>query len=274
MIIKNGIKMKKLLLTMATVIMMTAEASAYDYAYLCLQKTDGSVAVVSTDGVTMSVSGTSSITLTVNGTDYNVSDLSYVWFTNTPLGENVVTVTSAGWATFCSSSALDYTEVDGLTAHTATFDTSAGKVTLFELTTPVPANTGVVLEGNEGTYLVPVASSASAPASNDLLGTTSDLETTENYYYYALGQDTDGSTVGFKLVSTGVTIPANKAYYQCASNASARSFLYMETGNETTAIDAIEKVDDEGTVYDLQGRSVSNPRKGIYIRNGKKIIIK
>ncbi|MCR4604003.1 MAG: hypothetical protein K5683_10815 [Prevotella sp.] len=265
--------MKKLLLTMTAIVMMATTAWAYDYAYLCLQKTDGSVAVVSTEGLTMSVTSSSSVTLTLNETDYEVSDLSYLWFTNTANGENVISVSSAGWATFCSSSALDYSSVNGLTAHTATFDTSQGIVTLYELSAAVPANTGVVLEGSEGTYLVPVASSASAPSNNDLLGTTSDLATTDSYYYYALGQNTDG-TVGFKLVQSGVSIPANKAYYRYASNDPARSFLQMETGGEATAIDAIEVSDGDDALYDLQGRMVTNPDKGIYIRNGKKIIIK
>ncbi len=266
--------MKKLLLTMAAVLMMTAEVKADSYAYLCLQKTDGSVAVVSTDGLTMSGSGTTSVTLTVNGTAYTVSDLNCMWFTNTAEGENIVTISSAGWATFCSSSALDYSDVDGLTAHTATFDTSEGKVTLHELSAAVPANTGVVLEGSEGTYRVPVVSSASAPSNNDLLGTTADLETTSSYYFYALGQDESGTSVGFKLVETGTTIPANKAYYKYASSSAARSFLYMETGDEATAIDGIEHTEDDGTIYDLQGRIVTNPGKGVYIKNGKKIIIK
>jgi len=262
---------------MATVITVFTEVKAYDYNYLCLQKTDGSVAVVSTADVTMKVSGTSSVTLTVNGTDYAVSDLSYMWFTNTPTGENIITVSSAGWATFCSNSALDYTDVDGLKAHTATFDTSAGKVTLYDLTAPVPANTGVVLEGDEGTYRIPVASSATTPSNNDLLGTTADLTTTSAYTYYALGQDTNGTAVGFKLVSTGTTIPANKAYYKCDASASTRGFLYMDTDDGTTAIDAVDAIDQESgdnAIYDLQGRIVTSPGKGVYIRNGKKIIIK
>ncbi len=269
--------MKKLLLTMTAVFIMLTEANAYDYAYLCLQKTDGTVAIVSTEGVTMSVdktSATPSATLTINGTAYTVSDLSYIWFTNTDAGENVITVSSAGWATFCSGSALDYASVSGLTAYTATFDTSEGKVTLHQLSNAVPANTGVVLEGSEGTYKIPVASTSTAPGNNDLLGTTSALTTTDAYNYYALGQDTNGTSVGFKLVQTGTEIPANKAYYRYASSSGTRSFLYMETGDEATAIDAIESTEDNGCLYDLQGRSVSNPGKGVYIRNGKKIIIK
>ncbi len=266
--------MKKTLLSMAVALLATAEVSAYDYAYLCLQKTDGTVAVVSTSDVSISVSGTTSVTLTVGETDYSLSDLSYMWFTNTPTGENVVTITSSGWATYCSGSALDYSDVSGLTAHTATFNTTAGSVSLHDLTDAVPANTGVIVEGSEGSYLVPVASAWTAPANNDLLGTTTAIETTDSYSYYALGQDADGSTVGFKLVQSGVSIPANKAYYRCASGSSSRSFLYIDASGAATAIDAVEQSSAAGPVYDLQGRTVAHPSKGVYIRNGKKIIIK
>ena len=44
----------------------------------------------------------------------------------------------------------------------------------------------------------------------------------------------------------------------------------------TTAIESIEQpIDDEEVIiYDLQGRRVINPTKGIYIVNGKKMVIK
>ncbi len=250
-------------------------ASDYEYQYLCLQKTTGEVAVVSTSGLTMTVNSGSSITLTVGETDYNVSDLSLMWFTNTANGENVITIPSCGWATFCSASALDYTDVDGLTAHTATFNTSTSKVALHNLSAAVPANTGVVLEGEEGTYHVPVASSASTPSNNDLLGTTSSLTTTSSYNYYALALDDSQTSVGFKLVETGVAIPACKAYYRYAS-ASAPTFFSIDNDESATAIDAKETSveQDDAPIYDLQGRLVENPTKGIYIKNGKKIIIR
>jgi len=270
--------MKKLIVMMFAAMFGMAETMAndYEYQYLCLQKTDGAVAVVSTSGLTMTVNSGSSITLTVGDTDYNVSDLSMMWFTNTANGENVITIPSCGWATFCSASALDYTDVDGLTAHTATFNTSTSTATLHNLSAAVPANTGVVLEGEEGTYHVPVASSASSPSNNDLLGTTSALTTTSSYNYYALALDDSETSVGFKLVTTGVAIPACKAYYRYASSSAAPTFFNMDSEENTTAINAVETAaeQDDAPIYDLQGRLVENPTKGIYIKNGKKIIIR
>ncbi len=268
--------MKKVILSMIAVMLGMTEGKALDYSYLCLQKTNGAVAVVSTTGITVDLSHIASGTLTVDGVDYTVSDLSTMWFTNTANGENVITIPSCGWATFCSASALDYTEVDGLTAHTATFNTSAGTVSLHSLSSAVPANTGVVLQGDEGTYHVPVAGSASAPSNNDLLGTTSALTTTSDYNYYALALDDSETSVGFKLVNTGVTIPACKAYYKYASANGAATFFSIDSEDSTTAIDAVETAggQDDTPIYDLQGRLVQNPTKGIYIKNGKKIIIK
>jgi len=264
--------MKKLIVMIVTTFLAVTEGMAADYSYLCLQKSDGSVAVVSTTDLTLSVGSESSVTLTVNGTAYTVSDLSYMWFSNTAAGENIITIPSAGWATFCSGSALDYTSVDGLTPYTATFNTAAATVTLHNLTAAVPASTGVVLEGTEGTYHVPVATTASAPANNDLLGTTAALETTSAYNYYALALD--GSSVGFKLVSTGVTIPAGKAYYRYAT--AKGTIAYFGHDDETTGINSVDTPieEDDSPVYDLQGRLVKSPGKGIYIKNGKKIIIK
>ena len=42
----------------------------------------------------------------------------------------------------------------------------------------------------------------------------------------------------------------------------------------TTGIDAIRKDAEDGKVYDLNGRQVKNPRKGVYIINGKKVLVK
>ena len=42
----------------------------------------------------------------------------------------------------------------------------------------------------------------------------------------------------------------------------------------TTGIDAIRKETENGIVYDLNGRQVKNPRKGVYIINGKKVLVK
>ena len=67
---------------------------------------------------------------------------------------------------------------------------------------------------------------------------------------------------------------AMSAYFEVPSGASARSFTFSVDG-KATGIISIEKdgsINVEETIYDLQGRKVSNPKHGLYIINGKKIM--
>ena len=55
----------------------------------------------------------------------------------------------------------------------------------------------------------------------------------------------------------------------------AASAITLRIGEETTSLEALQKgIVENGKVYDLQGRIIENPGKGIYIKNNKKIIIK
>lgn len=267
--------MKHFFILLITALCCVTEANAYDYPYLILEKTDGTTVSVSTTGISLSLSGTSSATLTVNNTAYEVTGLSKMYFSQSALGSEVVTIPSFGWATFCSSSALDFTSVSGLTAYTATVSGEA--MTLKPLAAAVPGNTGVIVSGVAGDYAVPVVESASAPAGNDLLGTTSSLTTTGDYKYYALGQ-VDDSNVGFRLVETGVEIPANKAYYR-TSSASAPAYFWLDVDGYSTAIEGIESQTEQTTDdgwYTLDGRklSIRPTQRGLYIWQGKKYVIR
>ena len=78
------------------------------------------------------------------------------------------------------------------------------------------------------------------------------------------------------LRTTGGTLPANRCYLEFDStSAQARSFS-ITVGDKTTAIESVGITTQEGEDlwYDLQGRRVMQPQKGIYIRNGKKIFIR
>lgn len=92
-----------------------------------------------------------------------------------------------------------------------------------------------------------------------------------------------GSSDGNSLKAT-----PGKAYLKVSVNeakapssaALTRSFVFGG-GSETTGIDGITimgtDVQRHGTIegiFDLQGRKISNPTKGIYIKNNKKVIIK
>ncbi|MBR6601586.1 MAG: hypothetical protein IKK87_07040, partial [Bacteroidaceae bacterium] len=55
----------------------------------------------------------------------------------------------------------------------------------------------------------------------------------------------------------------------------AASAITLRIGEETTGLEAFQKgCAADGKVYDLQGRMIENPGKGIYIKNNKKIIIR
>ena len=80
--------------------------------------------------------------------------------------------------------------------------------------------------------------------------------------------------------NTAAVIPPYRAYITLSSEnqASGAKQLSISLGGETTGIRAIETTDQDGTVryYDLQGRYIGNTLdgqpKGIYIKNGKKVI--
>ena len=76
---------------------------------------------------------------------------------------------------------------------------------------------------------------------------------------------------------TGETIPAGRGYLTLSSAAEAPSFLSFGTGSdELNAIEAVEdNTEDDGIIYDLAGRRLTTvPRQGIYVKNGKKYIVK
>lgn len=193
-----------------------------------------------------------------------------------------VTIGSTGMATFCSNRALDFTDT-GVSAYTITESTKATGALTAAAKTTVPANTGLYLEATAGTYDIPVIETANAAAvgTNMLVGVLSDTkinQISDNYTNYILTVNTANGNVGtpkfYKVNTAGNTVSANKAYLQIPTASATRESFWFD--DEATAIEnltpALNKV--EGVVFDLQGRRVMNPTKGLYIVNGKKTIIK
>ena len=69
---------------------------------------------------------------------------------------------------------------------------------------------------------------------------------------------------------------ANRAYVQIPSSiAGARSRLGIEIDDNTTGIEGVltpDTEESEGDYYNLNGQKVQSPKRGFYIKNGKKII--
>ena len=70
-------------------------------------------------------------------------------------------------------------------------------------------------------------------------------------------------------------VPARKAFFTVPASANARSFS-MVFDEETTAIRQLRKTVAESPVYDLNGRVVrgNNLKPGVYVKNGKKVVVK
>lgn len=190
---------------------------------------------------------------------------------------NDITISSAGMGTFCSTHPLDFSGTDDIKAYiVSAFKPSSGEVTLTRIT-DVPANTGIVVKGDANNYSIPWGAGTTVVA-NLLVGVTEDTQLNKvdgDYTNYILAKKSDN--LGFYAVTDGSTLSAGKAYLPLPTNqlpAGARQ-MTMIFDDETTGIQQIQSdVKSNGDYYDLQGRRVSTPTRGLYIVNGKKVVIK
>ena len=129
-------------------------------------------------------------------------------------------------------------------------------------------------------YYIPAKTDATAAVDNALKAFVAGgaLASTVSEYIFVMKKATSAGTLTFqKLSTTGVTMPANKAYVQVAASAFTSAHeLGISFGNEdVTAINAVKDVTNaDNRYYNLSGQVVANPTKGIYILNGKKVVIK
>ena len=209
------------------------------------------------------------------------------YFTNVdvwlPFENITITIGQYGSTTYCCEYPLDFSNVVGLKAYAATgYNTATQVITLVRLNT-AKEGTGLFIKGKPGEYTVPVIKQSNDYTLNMLVGTVNEItvnSTTEdgayaNFKYTTLPSD---ETPMFYRFEDNTSLPAHKAYLQLPaalfpSSASKSVSLRFDDG-ETTDIDEVEgEVADVETVYDLQGRVVENPAKGIYIVDGKKVFI-
>lgn len=176
-----------------------------------------------------------------------------------------VTISSAGYATLFAPVALTIPE--GVTAYVATVDN--GSYLHLEGISGgiIPAETGVILKGDEGTYNFGITTGGSVE-SNVLTGTVAAIARPSGSYILSNG--TNG--VGF-YGNGELPIPGFKSYLAAKDAQGVRGFLGFNF-DDPTAISVIEAAMNAGkTIYDLSGRRVENPVSGLYIVNGKKVFI-
>lgn len=142
----------------------------------------------------------------------------------------------------------------------------------------IPAATGVVLKAAPGEYTFAASQNAGdVDADNLLKGSDEAAQTTGGAVYYklSLNKAGDANSVGFYYGAAdgaAFTNGAHKAYLALPAASGVRAFLF--NGNTTTGLQNATSNNAATQVYDLQGRRVQSAQKGLYIINGKKVLVK
>lgn len=193
-----------------------------------------------------------------------------------PVTSLPVNISSVGWATFYAPVPIHIPADGDLAAYTVAINENKSTCTLTQVTGDIPANTGLVLRKHHGglVYIDIAQSGTTDVSTNNLIGTIETISHPGNYTY-ALQRSVDQQYVGLFLYNSG-NIPGFRSYYKSANSHAMRNGFAFNTDGPSTAItevpDAMPQV--QQGIYDLSGRRVSQPTRGIYIVGGKKTIIR
>jgi len=193
---------------------------------------------------------------------------------------------------------------EGMKARIVTASGSGGKLTYSDIaggnsgTDIVPSGTAVLLQvapmDQEKTITVPLSADpeGATPITSLLYGSDTNCTTTGDGLHYKLTYSNNNDNFGWYYGETGgapFTSPAHKAWLVLPTGSGARGFFGLPDYNdELTGIKEIEdgrlKIENStDAVYDLQGRRMDSSifnsqssikKKGIYVVNGKKTVIK
>jgi hypothetical protein len=192
----------------------------------------------------------------------NVEEDGLYFHLTMPSGENFLA--------FCHDEPLDFSSVSGLKAYIAGgIDSSNGEVMMMSVE-KVPAGTGVILQGTAGSSYDILVEKTSFVYFNLLKGTLSQTTISDGY---VLRGDR------FEQVSTPTTVAANSAYLVLPASVQGAQTLVLRLKNGVTDdIDAVvtDLAGGNRHWYTLQGARLNDvpTTPGIYIRNGRKVMVK
>ena len=199
-----------------------------------------------------------------------------------------LTVSAARYATLY----LDYNAIipEGVEVYTAN-TVDGNRLMMQQVTGTLPANTGVIVRAEQGTYAFEQSFEKAEEIEGNLLrGSAQDEYITpeKNHKYYVLSIK-NGVVGMYEDALSGGTFKnnANKAYLQLKPQLGIydeevdtenpgmqlSNSYYFDFGG-TTAIEPVINNVEDNIYYDLSGRRVDNPTRGIYIVNGKKVLVK
>ena len=211
-----------------------------------------------------------------------------------------VKLNAQGFASFCATQDMDFTDVEGLKAYAATgYDDANGTIWLSRVNR-VSADTPLLLSGAaDGGYTIPSVAvrgyyvnmlKGNTSGSDITIYTTADGMT--NFYLKGnqlLKATAEGNKIGngkafMQIPSAHVTRSAEEdisdlLVYNLTDEPEMISMPVMTRGldgnGDATGIREVQNGEVKSEkYYNLQGQRVNNPSKGLYIHNGKKVVIK
>lgn len=219
------------------------------------------------------VTGSGDVTINFHGGSQFFLDNVVVGGGAQPAHEINLTFSSAGYLTWVATADIDFSQTEGVTAYQIT-EATPKKITMVEVD-KVPKGAAVMLKGSDTKTLKRTTEEVADLSDNKMKACTDGSVTgngngVTNTDVYVLGNGKSG--LGFYMLKG--TLQAGKGYLQVSEgtgNAKPNFISFEETTGVKTVV--INK-DSDGEVYNLQGIRVAHPQKGIYVKNGKKYVIK
>ena len=208
---------------------------------------------------------------TSTGTNQS-ADLDYIYIQRTGDATETVSVSDAGFATYATKYNVEVPNDENVKVMTVKVNDDNSTITLnkVEAGSVIPANTGILVKAAQGDHNFVVTSKEGTElTNNNLVAATADV-TSDGAKFFALTKI--GDKVGFALVEKDVVIPAGKAYLEVTKGTAGAKFFSLD--GEATGINSVKTVKADGAYYTLEGVKTTKPVKGLYIHNGKKIVVK
>lgn len=203
---------------------------------------------------------------------YRFSDMLTKVEIYSPKITETVSVSDAGYATYATTNNIVVPKSNDVEVMTVKVNDDNSTITLnkVEAGTVIPANTGILVKADQGNHDFVVTSDKGKELENNSLVAAKEAVPSDGSTYFALTTLSDGK-VGFAVVKDGVVIPAGKAYLMVENGTPAKFF---GLDGEATGINSVKTAKADGAYYTLEGVKTTKPVKGLYIHNGKKIVVK
>ncbi len=263
-----------------SVVQLKPFVGQFGFLYMVGKRYDNpeNATLVFNNGVNGGFNANSGDNKTFNSTHTSRLLIEEVSYPNTPALKNIESVVMAVGTFSAPFPTVVPAEVKAYYVAADAIDNSTAKLTRIPEGEAIPANQGVILAAAmdaTSALMVPATSEIQGDLTGNLLKPSGDGFAKETYddanttVYVLSGHE---NKVAFYRAGANTSLGANKAYLEITGGAAPS--LVMNFGGETTGIESIVTENADKTVYDLSGRRIQNPTKGLYIIGGKKVYIK